>query len=325
MIRYCSINSVVTSQYEYIVTVKMHSFNCSHSPISLTATLSGGQSFRWRRDSAGIWWSTIGNMLVALKQESEDPYSTLYWRTWPDENWDLVYNYLSLDVDLESLYRIWNAEDEMIRSATIKFNGLRILRQPPQECLFAFLCATCNNLPKIEKSISYLSEHYGETIVEAGRTHHFFPSTEVLAKASEEVLRSGLWGYRAPRVIEIANRIMQQGEAGWFCTLHSAPHEEAVAHLTQLHGIGTKLADCICLFSLNKHHAVPVDTHVRQLAASLFNPSLASRSLTPRVYSEITGYFQQRFGSMAGWAQQYLFSAELHRFRGESVTGNIRP
>ncbi len=302
----------------------MHSFDCSRSPILLSATLAGGQSFRWRRDSDGIWWSTIGSVLVALKQDSEDPFSTLYWRTWPDDNWNLVFNYLSLDVDLECLYSTWNAEDEVIRSATIKFNGLRILRQPPQECLFAFLCATCNNLPKIEKSILHLTRHYGETIVLNDRTHYLFPTTEALAAATEEVLRSGLWGYRAPRVIEIARRILQHGEIDWFNSLNSAAHEDAVEQLTQMHGIGTKLADCICLFSLNKHHAVPVDTHVRQLAASLFNPSLATKSLTPRIYSEITGHFQRRFGNMAGWAQQYLFSAELHRFRGEGVSGNIR-
>lgn len=36
-----------------------------------------------------------------------------------------------------------------------------------------------------------------------------------------------------------------------------------------LKGIGRKVADCICLFSLSCHSSVPIDTHMFQIAKKL--------------------------------------------------------
>lgn len=35
-----------------------------------------------------------------------------------------------------------------------------------------------------------------------------------------------------------------------------------------------QVAACVCLFSLDKHEAIPVDTHVWQLAAKYYTPNL---------------------------------------------------
>ena len=35
-----------------------------------------------------------------------------------------------------------------------------------------------------------------------------------------------------------------------------------------------QVAACVCLFSLDKHAAIPVDTHVWQLATRYYTPSL---------------------------------------------------
>ena len=37
---------------------------------------------------------------------------------------------------------------------------------------------------------------------------------------------------------------------------------------------GLQVAACICLFSLDKHEAIPVDTHVWQLATKFYTPGL---------------------------------------------------
>ena len=37
--------------------------------------------------------------------------------------------------------------------------------------------------------------------------------------------------------------------------------------LLQLTGVGPKVADCICLMSLDKHDVVPIDTHVSNCRA----------------------------------------------------------
>lgn len=46
-----------------------------------------------------------------------------------------------------------------------------------------------------------------------------------------------------------------------------------------------QVAACICLFALDKHQAIPVDTHVWQLAVRYYTPHLKNKSLTKQVSS----------------------------------------
>ena len=58
--------------------------------------------------------------------------------------------------------------------------------------------------------------------------------------------------------------------------------------LCKLPGVGAKVADCVCLMSLDKHDAVPVDTHVWQITAKHYMPQLTrTKSLTAKVYKQI--------------------------------------
>ena len=52
--------------------------------------------------------------------------------------------------------------------------------------------------------------------------------------------------------------------------------------------MGAKVADCVCLMSLDKHEAVPVDTHVWQITAKHYMPHLVkTKTLTAKVYKQI--------------------------------------
>ena len=319
------------------------------APLNLGATLASGQNFRWRKNESGVWFGAIENVAAALWQVENQPDSPLYWQTFPENNqWNLLRDYLRLEVDLDSLYEQWQERGPEIADATAAFRGLRVLRQPPVECFFAFQCATCNTVTKIERSIHKLAARYGKSIdltpqppslvhslrivgkgeqiqtppslamrserpgKGAGGLGFAFPTIEALASADEAELRADLWGYRAPRIINLARELMLRPE-GWLENLRTVPYAQAKAELMALHGIGAKLADCICLFSLDKDAAVPVDTHVRQIATRLFLPDLCGKSLTPRVYDALADSYRERFGAFAGWAQQYLFFHELRR------------
>jgi N-glycosylase/DNA lyase len=56
--------------------------------------------------------------------------------------------------------------------------------------------------------------------------------------------------------------------------------------------------------SLDKPNAIPVDTHVWQIAKRSygFSSSASSKTLTPRMYNEIAEYFRKLFGEHSGWA-----------------------
>jgi len=158
-----------------------------------------------------------------------------------------------------------------------------------------------------------LERRAGEPIAEIdGEALYRFPEPLKIAALSEVDLRSDLWGYRAPRLVELARHVAGQGPE-WLADLARSPYRPAHGELVKLFGIGSKIADCICLFGFGHDEAVPIDTHVRRIAVGLFRPELRSRTLTETVYRELGDLFRERFGSYAGWAQQYLFLEDLQK------------
>jgi len=64
--------------------------------------------------------------------------------------------------------------------------------------------------------------------------------------------------------------------------------------------------------SLDKTDAIPVDTHMFQIAAKSYLPHLKGyKSVTEKIYSEIGNHFRSLYGDYAGWAHSVLFSADL--------------
>lgn len=74
--------------------------------------------------------------------------------------------------------------------------------------------------------------------------------------------------------------LRQKAEGGeqWLLALRGQSLDEAVTSLCTLPGIGPKVAACIALFSLDQHHAIPVDTHVWQVCSNYDNMSKAVSS-----------------------------------------------
>ncbi len=152
-------------------------------------------------------------------------------------------------------------------------------------------------------------KHNGTKLGEVGGESYFtFPSAATLAEADAAYLSkiSGL-GFRGRNLVGVAQQIRERGE-GWAASLREMPYWEAHGELVKLRGIGAKVADCVCLFSLDKTEAVPVDTHVWKLAKALYFPDWPARkSLTSLAYNTVAGVFRERFGELAGYAQSFLF------------------
>lgn len=68
--------------------------------------------------------------------------------------------------------------------------------------------------------------------------------------------------------------------------------------------------------SLGHLEAVPVDTHVFQIASQHYLPHLKSvKSVTSKVYDEIGDHFRLLYGPLAGWAHTVSFTLSLKYFR----------
>jgi len=239
-------------------------------------------------------------------------------------------------VDLPALADQFIRDDRHIQAAMQDFAGLRVIRQDPVECLFSFLCSSAAPLYRIRRVIAAMCREFGDiyTGEVAGLTHYSFPPLHRLAEASLPHLTILGLGYRAAYIKGAAQAIMERGGAPWLFRLREAPYPQAKAALMMLPGVGEKIADCVCLFSLDKDMAVPVDTHIRRIAQRVYldddEEEISRRpppkSLTKADYARIAGDLRARFGPMAGWAQQYLFFHDLfEQGAWESYTALYQP
>ncbi|ANQ07278.1 N-glycosylase/DNA lyase [Plasmodium coatneyi] len=90
-----------------------------------------------------------------------------------------------------------------------------------------------------------------------------FPSVEVLSKLKEEDLRNLGFGYRSSYVIESAKMLVKRGSEQWIEDLKKEKSTKScIDQLILFPGIGLKVANCICLFGLNKFDCIPIDTHI---------------------------------------------------------------
>ena len=286
--------------------LQLNSFTYDPRQFSLDDTLASGQCFRWRRNSEGWWIGVVRATATGIRQEG-DRFTWWTYPQAPDEA--LIRGYFQLDVDLGEIVRLIAEADPAAGEAALRWSGLRVVRQDPEECILSFVCSTANSVPRIAYSISAFSREYGEPVAELdGTVYYAFPGAETLARCDVgHLTRISSLGFRGTNLVKVARQIAERG-AGWADSLRAMPYEQAHRELVALNGIGAKIADCVCLFSLDKTEAVPVDTHVWQLAKDLYFPDWADRkTITTSAYNTVAGAFRDRFGSLAGYAQNFLF------------------
>lgn len=222
----------------------------------------------------------------------------------PDDFENFWRNYFDLDTRYDELFK--QSQDANLQTAIKKFSGLKILRQDPFETLISFIISANNNIGRIKGIIERLCEKYGSKIETKDGAYYSFPTPAQLAKATISELKALGCGYRAPYIAETAQAI-----SGGFDlkALKNMEYEEAKKRLLMLKGVGTKVADCILLFSLGHYNAFPKDVWVKRVMNELYNVSGSDR--------QVQQFAEEKFGKYAGIAQQYLFYAarrgELNR------------
>ena len=275
------------------------------APYDLGRTLSCGQAFRWRcqgSEAVGIFTGRT----IQLQQRG----AAITVRGLDDEVALLrLRHYLSVDDPLDEIETALR-RDRVLRRILPATSGIAILRQDPWECLVSFIISAFNNIPKIELTLGKLADRFGETGQDGLRV---FPTAEALAAASPRALRACVLGYRAPYVRAVARLVTRGGldlnEPGL------APYDEARRMLLALPGVGEKVADCVLLFAYGKGEAFPVDVWVKR--------AVERRYFGGRTQSErrIREFARERFGRLAGYAQQHLFTyARSRRRRSSGVT-----
>ncbi|KAK6303765.1 hypothetical protein J4Q44_G00262190 [Coregonus suidteri] len=261
------------------------------------------------------------------EQEDEEPVAVT-----PDpdrKEEDLLNDYFQLKVKLGDLYSEWGEADPHFKSIANIFTGVRMLRQDPAECLFSFICTSNNHISRIQGMVERLCQSLGTPLCQLDQTsYHDFPSLHALADNSVEAcLRDLGFGYRARFLQQSARQILDSHSGHqWLQGLRSAPYLQARDALRTLPGVGPKVADCVCLMSLDKACVVPVDTHVWQIAKRDYSCAAGNgqKSLTDKVHREIGDFFRHLWGPYAGWAHSVLFCADLKKFQKLKETPSLK-
>lgn len=68
--------------------------------------------------------------------------------------------------------------------------------------------------------------------------------------------------------------------------------------------MGPKVADCILLFALKRYEAFPIDVWVRRVMNELYIKNPDEEKVSKK---EIEKIAMEKYGTLAGIAQQYLF------------------
>lgn len=263
---------------------------------NLKYTLESGQSFRWNR-VADAYYGVVEERILKICQHE----TTLQVESSADEDVSALaaylHHYLDLGRDVPRLLAAVD-KDAYIHRAIEKFWGMRILNQELWETLASFILSQNNNVPRIRGIIRSLSERFGEKLTLDRYVDYSFPSAYALATAEVDELLACGTGYRASYLRDAAQSVAG-GELA-LTQLKQLPYLEAKRELMQRKGIGEKVADCICLFSLGHLEALPIDVWIKRIFETLY----LRRQATHR---EIREFAQNYFGEAVGYAQQYLF------------------
>ena len=269
----------------------------SRVELDIEKTFECGQCFRWNSDAAGVYRGIACGHPARVWNEGDNVYISTdapleFWR-----------DYFDMGRDYAAASRAFEG-GEYLAACVEAGMGIRILRQAPWEALCSFIISQCNNISRIKGIVERLCALLGDELEFEGERYHSFPGPEKLAGLLPEALASLRSGYRAGYMINAANAIVS-GELK-LEELISCDYKTAHKQLMEIHGVGTKVANCVVLFGLYHMEAFPVDVWIKRALKEHFPKGFDPASL----------------GEGAGLAQQYIFYFSRNLEDGEKIVDN---
>lgn len=255
-----------------------------------------GQAFRWHIEEDGSYTAIHRGKVVNVKRKGED---IVFLNTTRKDFENIWFDYFDLGRNYSKIKKTLS-KDPILKEA-IKFGkGIRILNQEPFETTISFIISANNQIPRIKKSIDLISKGFGEYIGKFREQEYYsFPTASVLAKADEEDLKEKYKvGFRAKYIVE-SSRMINEGRVD-LNKLYELPSDEAQEILMTLPGVGPKVSSCILLFAFQKTDSFPVDVWVKRVMEYFYFKKDTK-------LKDISDFAYEKFGPLAGYAQQYLF------------------
>lgn len=255
-----------------------------------------GQCFRWAREEDGSYTGVAYERVLNVRSDYGKG-TVILDNTNIKDFQEIWFGYFDLERDYGAIKETLS-HDSVLDMAIKYGKGIRILKQEPWELLISYIVSANNSIPMIARSINLLSEMYGKQIQYKGKTYYAFPTPEELLTAGIEGISLCKAGFRCKYIYE-AVKMVHSGQIR-LEEIARLDIDNARKELMRVPGVGPKVSDCIMLFSMQKYKAYPVDVWVKRVTEYFF----LGKDVKMK---EIQRFAQEKFGELAGFAQEYLF------------------
>ena len=278
---------------EYILK-NPDSFNLEH-------IFECGQCFRWNKQEDGSYTGVFKENVLNVKEKGKN---FIFKGICNGEIKEIVQEYFDLNRNYEEMKNILQKIDENMITSIKCGEGIRLLNQDLWETIISFIISANNNIPRIKGIIERLSAKYGKEIIFEGKRYYTFPTPYELKDVTIEDYRKLGLGFRDVRLYETVHMVLD----GKVNLEKMAPEKNTSLvreELLTLSGVGPKVADCILLFStLKRLEVFPIDVWVRRVMNELYIKNADENKVNKK---EIERIAIEKFGDLAGMAQQYLY------------------
>ena len=268
--------------------------------IDIDNSINSGQVFLWEKNEMD--WHGINGQDILKINKNGVIKSIRNSKT----------NFFRKDDDIEEIIKSIS-KDKIVKKAVKEYEGLRIFKQDPFQCMISFIISSNSNIQKIKNNLEKITKKFGTKIKIGNKEFFIFPKPEKIAKATIDEIKSCGVGYRAPFIKEAAKMVVLKKID--FEYLKKCDYHEAKKNMCLVPGIGNKVADCIMLFSLNKLESFPLDTWMIKILEKYYSKEfkIETKTITQKQYELLHEKIVNYFGPYCGYAQQYLFKMEREK------------
>ena len=260
-----------------------------------------GQCFRWNEQKDKSYTGVLGKNVVNVKKEKQN---VIIEGLFEKDIKQTIEEYFDLKRDYSSIKEQLSKIDKNMEMSVKYGQGIRLLNQDLWETIASFIISANNNIPRIKGIIERLCQKYGDKMIWRKKDYYTFPTPEQLKNVIIQDYRNLGFGFRDKRIYETTQMILK-GEVDLNQMQKNLNTIEVREQLLSLPGVGPKVADCILLFSnLKRLQVFPIDVWVRRVMNDLYIKQQQEEKVSKKQIEEIA---QEKFGDLAGLAQQYLF------------------
>lgn len=293
----------VKSYDDYIVIEKVRNFKLKH-------IFECGQIFRFEEIAEDHFIVIAFGKLIEIKEDGEN---IIIYNATKEEVDEIWINYFDLNRDY-SLIKQELSKDTLLNQSIEFGYGVRVLNQDPFEMLLSFIISARNNIPSIKKTVNKISEKWGKEIKYNEKVYYAFPNIGELKDATLEEIQETGASFRSKYILDTIKNVYESKKESNsskpdddninlkynLSYIKSLSDDNCHSALQEFKGVGAKVADCIMLFSMGKTSAFPVDVWVKRAMIHFYGAKNES-------LNKIRIFARDKFGNLAGFAQQYLF------------------